>query len=197
MCPRTEDQFKEMREATTAKILGSAIHLFSEKGFHGASMDAVAKKAKISKGLAYNYFKTKDDILAAIIEKRMKEVNQILDALPTGATPHQQLDYLLKTILNDVSQNIELYRLYFTVFLQPGVSSTLTKMAANLKAQSKGTGKRINRIFENLGFENPELEATLFFSTIQGIAMDFVIAPDAYPLTAMIDHVAKKTRSAT
>ncbi|NIS38573.1 helix-turn-helix transcriptional regulator, partial [Candidatus Saccharibacteria bacterium] len=67
MSPRTEEQLSAIREKTRASILESALELFATKGFHGTSIGEIAKKAEISKGLAYHYFDSKQDILEAVI----------------------------------------------------------------------------------------------------------------------------------
>src|SRR4030042_3852116 len=49
------------------KILQSSIKLFSEKGFNAATSKEIAKDAGISEGTIFKYFKTKKDILKAIL----------------------------------------------------------------------------------------------------------------------------------
>jgi len=49
------------------KILQSSIKLFSKKGFNAATSKEIAKDAGISEGTIFKYFKTKKDILKAIL----------------------------------------------------------------------------------------------------------------------------------
>ncbi|MBN2545462.1 MAG: helix-turn-helix transcriptional regulator [Spirochaetes bacterium] len=49
------------------KILQSSIKLFSEKGFSAATSKEIAKDAGVSEGIIFKYFKTKKDILKAIL----------------------------------------------------------------------------------------------------------------------------------
>lgn len=48
-------------------ILKVALILFSEKGFHGTTMDEIAKRAKVAKGSIYTYFNSKQDLFISII----------------------------------------------------------------------------------------------------------------------------------
>ncbi len=48
-------------------ILDQAAGLFAARGFHSASISAIAKACKSSKSLIYHYFPSKDDILFAVM----------------------------------------------------------------------------------------------------------------------------------
>ena len=66
--PRSLKQNEKIRKQKKQLILDTALELFAENGFHATSMSQVAKKAGVSKGLAYNYFESKQDILDEIIK---------------------------------------------------------------------------------------------------------------------------------
>src|ERR1700691_1391867 len=70
--PRRPEQFEEIREKSREKILSAALELFGNKGYDATSIDSIAKKAGISKGLIYNYFESKKSILLAIFGDAMK-----------------------------------------------------------------------------------------------------------------------------
>ena len=53
------------------QILEAALKVFAEKGFKGATNQAIADEAGISPGLIYRYFKNKEDLLFALIENRV------------------------------------------------------------------------------------------------------------------------------
>jgi AcrR family transcriptional regulator len=58
-------------------ILDAAISLFTYKGFHATTMDDVAKKAGISKGLSYFYYKNKEDLYLAVTRKAFDGLKEI------------------------------------------------------------------------------------------------------------------------
>ncbi|MER3413525.1 MAG: hypothetical protein C4340_03005 [Armatimonadota bacterium] len=51
------------------EILAGALAVFSEKGFDGASVKEIARRAGVAPGLLYHYFQSKEDILFATIER--------------------------------------------------------------------------------------------------------------------------------
>lgn len=56
----------------TNEILNSAEKLFFEKGYDGVSMDEIANNVELSKGTLYLYFKNKQSLYFAIINKGLK-----------------------------------------------------------------------------------------------------------------------------
>ncbi len=65
------------RQQKEKKIVEAAIKLFGEKGMHHTKMDEVAKLAKISKGLTYFYFKSKEELYLAITKKAFEELKEV------------------------------------------------------------------------------------------------------------------------
>jgi len=55
-------------ERTREQILRAGLKIFSEKGFEGATMDDIALELEATKGLLYYHFKTKEEILSAILK---------------------------------------------------------------------------------------------------------------------------------
>jgi AcrR family transcriptional regulator len=57
-------------ERTSAAILAAAVHEFSLKGYEGARVDAIARRAGINKRMLYHYFGGKDGLYLAVLEGR-------------------------------------------------------------------------------------------------------------------------------
>ncbi len=60
-------RFQRRKEDRPAEITEAALAAFAEKGYAATRVDEVAKRAGISKGLLYLYFKTKEDLFKAVI----------------------------------------------------------------------------------------------------------------------------------
>lgn len=58
-------------ERTRARILRAAIAEFAAKGFAGARVDAIAKRARINKRMLYHYFGDKRGLFRAAITSRL------------------------------------------------------------------------------------------------------------------------------
>ena len=57
---------EEEKERRREEIIDAAERVFSEKGFDSATMDQVAREARVSRALVYVYFKDKDALMLAI-----------------------------------------------------------------------------------------------------------------------------------
>ena len=64
MSPRP-DVSKERKQ----QILDAAEDVFTRKGLDNARMDDIAKRTGLSKGSLYWYFKSKDDLIIAILDR--------------------------------------------------------------------------------------------------------------------------------
>ena len=62
-----EPRFQRRKEDRPAEITDAAMNAFAEKGFAATKVEDVAKRAGVSKGLLYLYFKTKEDLFKAVI----------------------------------------------------------------------------------------------------------------------------------
>lgn len=55
-------------------VLIASLELFSELGFENTKTNDIAKRANVSEGTVYSFFKTKEGILNAIVSKFMDEI---------------------------------------------------------------------------------------------------------------------------
>ncbi|MCK5092252.1 MAG: TetR/AcrR family transcriptional regulator [Gammaproteobacteria bacterium] len=61
------------------RIIESANQLFYQRGYNQTSFSEIADVAEIPKGNFYYYFKSKDDLLAAVIDFRVESIQVMLD----------------------------------------------------------------------------------------------------------------------
>lgn len=65
-------------ELNRRRIVEAANKLFYQRGYNQASFTDVADAARIPRGNFYYYFKTKDDILAAVVDYRIEMITAML-----------------------------------------------------------------------------------------------------------------------
>lgn len=74
----------EKREATREGILAAASRVFADKGFHAASLDAIAEAAGFSRGAVYYNFADKEELFLELLDRRCAERAQDLREVFTG-----------------------------------------------------------------------------------------------------------------
>jgi AcrR family transcriptional regulator len=62
-----EPRFQRRKQDRPAEITEAAVAEFSEKGYTATRVDDVAKRAGVSKGLLYLYFKTKEELIKSVV----------------------------------------------------------------------------------------------------------------------------------
>ena len=63
-------------DATRQRILQAAIHEFSLKGYGGARVDAICKRARSNPRMIYHYFEDKDGLYVSVLEHVLGELRQ-------------------------------------------------------------------------------------------------------------------------
>jgi AcrR family transcriptional regulator len=69
------------------QIISAARQVFSRKGYDAATVEEIAETAGVSKGLIYNYFRSKDDILLATAEALMSRLEEHMERMSTAEAP--------------------------------------------------------------------------------------------------------------
>ena len=64
----TEPRYQRRKEDRPQEITEAAFAVFAEKGYAAARVEEVARRAGVSKGLTYLYFKTKEELFKAVIK---------------------------------------------------------------------------------------------------------------------------------
>jgi len=195
MSPRSRALNDRMKTASTEAILKAAEQVFGERGFHAATTEMVARRAGVSKGLVFNYFATKDDLLAAIVATRLTEQLAFWREIELPGTPASRLRQILDRALDSVIQHPDAHRLYFSLLLQPGASKPVQSAIDALKPRLAGYYSLLERTFADLGSTSPLARAYAFQAALSGIANMLTIQPalgkrpDLFPLDAIKDEL--------
>jgi len=99
---------------TRQKLLETAIRLFSAKGFHGVSVDAIVEAAKVNKRMVYHYFGSKPGLYQEALHEVYQRIEAVeFHAVNRGKTPREKLTRLLETYFEFLDNEPD-----FTRFLQ-------------------------------------------------------------------------------
>lgn len=86
-------------EAVRREIVAAANRLFYHRGYNQTSFSDIAQAAWIPRGNFYYYFKTKDEILGAVIDARIESIRTLLAEWDAAESdPRQRLKYFAQMI---------------------------------------------------------------------------------------------------
>src|SRR5512146_2985023 len=115
-----------------SQILNAAEDVFTQKGFEEARMDDIAVETGLSKGTLYLYFKSKDDLIIAILDRMFqREFRQLENVDQDAKTATEAIwkitDLLTKEILGLLLLIPIVYQFLTLAFLNKYVQRALKK----------------------------------------------------------------------
>lgn len=88
--------------ATRERIVEAADELFYQQGYDQTSFADIANAVQISRGNFYYHFKSKDDILQAVIEKRLASLQKMLSQWDQDLpNPAQRIDRYIDILVTN------------------------------------------------------------------------------------------------
>jgi AcrR family transcriptional regulator len=188
MSPRTPKQFEEMREEKKTLIMDVALEHFAKEGYHKTTINHIAKHAGISKGLMYNYFKSKEELLATIINRSMGEIEDYFDPDKDGYLSEDEFELFIRKLFFLLKEKISFWRLFCQILVQKDVRVQFLKSHSGhvntvqaMYSNSSSTflahvSKMITEYFirkksRKPADYDPVLDQFMFIYTIEGFAM--------------------------
>ncbi|MFH2143921.1 MAG: TetR/AcrR family transcriptional regulator [Bacteroidota bacterium] len=178
MSPKTEDQFKSIREEKRKLILDTALTLFANHGYHSTSISNIAKQAGISKGLMYNYFGGKEELLKTIFLNIMAEIMGMLNPDHDDEITDDEAEGFFDKFFEVLINNPDQWRLYYQLSIQPDVMQML--MQENINQQFQESQKIMIDYFVRRDFVDPELAILIFSSLFKGFTFIYAFAPEMF-----------------
>lgn len=189
MSPKTSSQYEEIREKRQQQIMTVALKLFADDGFANTSISKIAAKAKISKGLMYNYFKSKDDLLQAIFVKGFEEMMAFFDPNNDGVLTREEFIYFINETFKLMDEKRDFYKLYFALVMQPTVWKTFQFSMNDIIGPLL---QMMEAYYKQKGVKNPALEAIMMGALMDGIGFNFVYNPSLFPLEELKEMIIER-----
>ncbi len=121
--PRTKEQSAIIRAEKRQMIMNAALKLFAEDGYAHTSIGRIAQHAKISKGLMYTYFKSKEDLMQQILMSGYQKISY--DIFKEDMTAK---DFVanIERVFDNIETHQDFLKLYTAVSVQSSVTRKLT-----------------------------------------------------------------------
>ena len=177
--PRTEEQFGGIREQKTRLIMQTALELFANEGYYPVSISMIAQKAGISKGLIYNYFESKEELILAIIGDGINKLTKSLDPNRDGFLTADEFEFFINENFRILQEYRDYWKLYFSTMMQPAVFKLVTDKFSGLLPSLKVV---VEDFFRRKGIPDPQAEASYFYAMLDGIFINYIMDPDGFPL---------------
>ncbi|HTR43008.1 MAG TPA: TetR/AcrR family transcriptional regulator [Pseudomonadales bacterium] len=161
-------------ERSRERILSAALKEFSTKGFAGARVDAIARRANINKRMLYHYFGDKEGLFKAVLSRKLSERQSWAETL--SGEPDETLPFWFEMACKDA----DWVRLFQWEALQGNWQNVINE-TERLESVARGL-KRIQQRQER-GQISAELDPRHVMLTMRSLTM----FPVAFPqLTRLI-----------
>lgn len=140
------NQYQKTTEKKKQAIVQAALRLFKDKGFKETSIKSIAEAAEVSPVSIYNYFGSKDNLVALCVNDLFEEITQQAeDILNSDLDFKTKLDHAFALCQEKMSQQISAY--FQDKMVEDSVFSTLLTRAITAKKRD------IYRAYIELGKE--------------------------------------------
>lgn len=96
------DKFEQMREDAIERILSAAKELFANNGYAATTIQMIAQRANLVPSAIYHYFAGKEDLLEAVLDREMVEIDKTINIglqqylIPEGRDAF--LDFMMESV---------------------------------------------------------------------------------------------------
>ena len=103
------------RQLRQQDILKGAEHVFAVKGFHNATIQDIARDAQYATGTIYLYFKDKEALYLALLEKKIRSMLSLIQekVARVSGTP-EKIRALVEEQLAYFAENQDFFSIYFS-----------------------------------------------------------------------------------
>ncbi|UKN01722.1 TetR/AcrR family transcriptional regulator [Paracrocinitomix mangrovi] len=178
MSPRTTEQFEQIRNERSQEILDAALKVFAEDGYHAASISKIAKKAGISKGLLYNYFNSKEEVLKQLLSTLFKEVVETMQLEDINLTDTTMSKFIDDTF-DILDKKRSYWKLYFSMVSQKEVNEVSRDV---MLPKIMPFIEKMITYFAAKEHEDPASYMRYFMASMDGAKMQYLFDPNNFPI---------------
>lgn len=179
---------EELRQASIRRILDAALELFSTRGYAYTSISQIARHAGISKGLIYNYFESKEQMLHEMIAGLQKNEEKFLEVFQQE-DPKKVLESLFRMFFEEIRENAPVWKMVTSLSLQLDKFDFIHDMALK---KLRGYYQLIGEQLQAAGYPDAAQETKLLTAMFDGIGLHYLIIREDYPLDEIEAFMIKK-----
>jgi AcrR family transcriptional regulator len=191
---RTRRNRAEISEQHRRDVLDAAHRAFLEKGYHGASLDAIAQDAGFSKGVVYSQFGSKDDLFLALLAERIDERRRSSERRADDVTGSEGFVDVARDAIGVTADTLA-WQIVLLEFRAHAARhpATLERYTELHELAIAGTAEILAGIFERAGTTPPlppRMLAVIFLTVGTGLAAELLTDPEL-DARAISDYIAE------
>jgi len=188
MSPKTPAQNEQIRTESKHRIMEAAFKLIATNGYESTSIAMIAKTAGVSKGLLYNYFESKEELVKALVLGAMQEGDEVVGEL-MDTDPKITLKNIYKWFFKEIRERPDHWKLITELTFKIEKFDFVHKIVTSKMTEYVGF---IESLLTQMGYKSANSEARVISAILDGIGFHALMMMDEYPLAEMEDYLIKK-----
>ena len=184
----------EVTESNRRGVLEAARGQFLDKGFHGASLDAIAEEAGFSKGVVYSQFGSKNELFLALLAERIEQRREHTRELAASLSGPDGVEALARDAMGVSADSAAWQALLLEFRAHAARNAALNDRYLALHRRTIAyVSEILADLFERGGSPPPlplAMLATLFLALGTGLTAELLVDP-GLDVRAMASHVAR------
>jgi len=123
-----------------AQLIEVGRKAFADKGYEATSVEAIAKRAKVSKPIVYEHFGGKEGLYAVIVDREVEHVVAVISEAISHGSPRQRVEQAALAFLTYVKERPE----GFAVLAH---DAPITASRGSLSSLLSDVAERVGRVF--------------------------------------------------
>jgi AcrR family transcriptional regulator len=169
---------KEPRDKRIGDILEAAVSEFLDNGYERTSMDAIARRAGLTKGGLYHHFRSKDEVLLLANQTLLEPINGLIEEVRGFSSAVEGLRHYIREYLSLLMSRPRSITFFFLSMTKVMASAELSAMYRDYTFSYTGFFTRVfARAIEQgeLRAHNPQTQALAMVSALDGVLWYLVI----------------------
>lgn len=188
MSPRTDAQNREIRQESMQKIMDAAFRLIAKKGYEATSIAEIAEEAGVSKGLLYNYFSGKQDLLEKMVLNAVDQADKVMEGLISDDAV-RTLENIIRWLFRELRERSDHFRLLMELTFKIDRFEFVRRMAAE---RYQAYIAFLEDLFRRIGTPDPAGEARMLAALCDGIGIQYTVLKGVYSIDQLEEFLVNK-----
>lgn len=174
----------KQKEDKVAKILAATLEILARKGYENTTINDIAGRAKISRGLLHYYFEDKEDLVAQALTLGFSSMwESSIGNLQSAGSPEQLVDNMIEVLKKNTLENPDFSALLFEMWVSSRRSAKIHKVFRDGLNETIDRLKGLLQVATSLGIikgEPSELEGMvrILIALYHGLTIQLLTSPE-------------------
>lgn len=143
----------------------SAMQLIVEKGYGGASISQIAKKAQVAEGYLYRFYKSKEDLVSDLLNTKVNEIaNKLDEAIQNSESLSEIIELLVRSIFEIANKSKTDIQFMYVMMndYSFSVNSTIKERIKLLCTEANNFGTKLKQLDTLMDIEELYIFAVIY-----------------------------------